>query len=42
MSILKALQKKRAEDPNGTDLFANPNVVPFDASNRRPNTPRTG
>ena len=39
MSILKALQKKRAEDPNGTDLFANPNVVPFDASNRRPNTP---
>ena len=39
MSILKALQKKRAEDPNGTDLFANPNVVPFDTSNRRPNTP---
>jgi capsular exopolysaccharide synthesis family protein len=39
MSILKALQRKRTEDPNAPDLFATPNVVPFDKTERRANTP---
>lgn len=39
MSILRALQKKRTEDPNSVDLFASQNVVPFDKSSQRANTP---
>ncbi len=39
MSILKALQKKRTEDPNAPELFTTQNVVPFDKSGRTANTP---
>ena len=39
MSILKALQKKRTEDPNAPELFSTPNVVPFDKSGRSANQP---
>jgi len=37
MSILKALQRKNSDNPN--EGVASPNVVPFDASGRRPNMP---
>lgn len=39
MSILKALQKKRTEDPNAVDLFGPANVVSFDKSERTANQP---
>ncbi len=39
MSILKALQKKRNETPNGGGMVATPNVVPFDKAGRRANMP---
>jgi capsular exopolysaccharide synthesis family protein len=39
MSILKALQKKRTEDPNAADLIVTQNVVPFEKNGRRVNTP---
>lgn len=39
MSILEALQKKRTEDPSGSELVVKQNVVPFDANDRRVNTP---
>ncbi len=39
MSILKALQKKRTEDPNGVDHKPSENIVPFDRSGRRANMP---
>lgn len=39
MSILKALQKKRTEDPSAPELFTTPNVVPFDKSERQANMP---
>ena len=39
MSILKALQKKRTEDPNGYVRKPAENIVPFDLSSRRANTP---
>ena len=39
MSILKALQKKRTEDPNAIDLSPSVNIVPFDRSERRANMP---
>ncbi len=38
MSILKALQKKRTEDPNSGKMPSE-NIVPFDRSGRRPNMP---
>ncbi len=39
MSILKALQKKRTEDPNGVATTPSVNIVPFDRSERRTNMP---
>ena len=39
MSILKALQKKRTEDPNSVDLTPAENIVPFDRKDRRANMP---
>ena len=39
MSILKALQKKRTEDPNAVDLFGPANVVSFEKSERTANQP---
>ena len=39
MSILKALQKKRTEDPNRAEVVATRNVVQFDKNARRANTP---
>jgi len=37
MSILRALQKKRTEDPAASDIFANQNVVPFNSGSDRGN-----
>ncbi len=37
MSILKALQQKRIEDPSGSDAVANENVIRFEKDVRRPN-----
>ncbi len=39
MSILQALQKKRAEDPNAIDILPSENIVPFDRNARRANQP---
>src|SRR6187399_350574 len=39
MSILRALQKKRTEDPNGDRTTPSENIVPFNTSGRRPNRP---
>ncbi len=39
MSILQALQKKRAEDPNAIDISPSENIVQFDRSTRRANQP---
>mgnify|MGYP001794507045 CR=1 FL=1 len=39
MSILKALQKKRTEDPNGVVQTPSVNIVPFDRKARRANQP---
>ena len=36
MSILRALQKKRTEDPNGSEMSLE-NIVPFDRNGRRAN-----
>ena len=38
MSILRALQKKRTEDPNGSEMSLE-NIVPFDRNGRRANMP---
>ena len=39
MSILKALQKKRTEDPEAIAIRPMENIVPFDRSGRRANMP---
>ncbi|MEO6654647.1 MAG: CpsD/CapB family tyrosine-protein kinase [Pyrinomonadaceae bacterium] len=39
MSILKALQKKRTENPDGGEILPSENIVPFDRSGRRANMP---
>ena len=39
MSILKALQKRQAEESNGIEKPVSANVVPFDKNERRSNTP---
>ena len=39
MSILRALEKKRTEDPNGRDQRPSENIVPFHTNGRRPNRP---
>lgn len=39
MSILKALQKKRTEDPNGVETTPAENIVPFNRKARRANMP---
>jgi capsular exopolysaccharide synthesis family protein len=39
MSILRALQKKRTEDPSGERTTPSENIVPFDSSGRRLNRP---
>jgi capsular exopolysaccharide synthesis family protein len=39
MSILRALEKKRTEDPNGRDERPAENIVPFNVNGRRPNRP---
>ena len=39
MSILKALQKKRTEDPKGDRIKPSENIVRFDRSGRRANMP---
>jgi capsular exopolysaccharide synthesis family protein len=39
MSILRALQRKRTEDPNTAGMIAAQNVVLFDKNSRRANTP---
>jgi capsular exopolysaccharide synthesis family protein len=39
MSILKALQKKRTESPNGGEMSPSENIVPFNRGGRRRNMP---
>ena len=39
MSILKALQRKRTEDPNSVEQTPTANIVQFDRKARRPNQP---
>ena len=39
MSILRALERKRTEDPHGERTTPSENIVPFDRSGRRPNRP---
>ena len=36
MSILRAIQKKRTEEPNGELITPLENIVPFDVNGRRP------
>src|SRR4051794_11445590 len=39
MSILRALEKKRTEDPNGQAIRPSENIVQFERNGRRPNNP---
>ncbi len=39
MSILRALQKKRTESPDGDTVAVSENIVQFDQAGRRPNMP---